>query len=386
MLKYSSSNFSDAGKYLSIEEYLRSFDTPSSSKRYPVNSDLIKVIGVGGAGCNTITTLMKMGIQGAECIAVNTDESHLNRTIADKKILIGKDLTKGRGTGGYPEVGEACARRDEDKIEKMLGDAEMVFITYGLGGGTGTGAGPVIAEIAKKKGAIVIGVVTLPFETEGTHKMKIALQGLERLRSYADTVAIISNERLNEVAGILPLEKALYVGTSTLAIMVKGITEIIMKPSLMNVDFADVRSLMSNGDVAAICVGYAEGRNRAEDAVNMALNNPLLEIDLTGATGALIVVKGGSDLQLSEVSRIAEIVKKKMLSTASIKWGADVVEDLQGKLKVLLVVTGVQSRNLISSREKPEGTRPRIQSRGLFPPSEDKVDEILYTYLTVIDA
>jgi len=304
--------------------------------------NIVKVFGVGGAGSNMITLLKRMGVQGAELIAVNTDSRHLDLTHADKKILIGYNITGGRGVGGDPELGEKCAREDIRKIIDAIGDAELVFVAYGLGGGTGTGAGPVIAEAAKEKGAIVIGCVTLPFEGEGKWKMDIALKGLKKLREHADTVAAISNERLNQVAGHLTLIKALEVGTLILALMVKGVTELVTKPALMNIDLADLRALMSRGGMAAVCVGYAEGNNRCLEALRMALKNPLLEVDPTGANGALIVVRGGSDLTLSEIRRVTEQIASKMVGEANLKWGADINKNLEGKVKILVVLTGIK--------------------------------------------
>ncbi len=330
--------------------------------------NIVKVFGVGGAGSNMVTLLKKMGVQGAECIAVNTDSRHLDLTLADKKILIGYNITGGRGVGGDPELGEKCVREDIRKIVDAIGDAELVFIAYGLGGGTGTGAGPVIAEAAKEKGAMVIGCVTLPFEGEGNWKMQVALKGLEKLRKHADTVASISNERLNQVAGHLPLVKALEVGTLILALMVKGVTELVTKPALMNIDLADLRTLMSKGGMAAICIGYAEGKNRCMEALRMALRNPLLEVDPTGANGALIVVRGGPDLTLSEIKNVTMQIASKMVGEANLKWGADIHRSLESKVKILVVLTGVKL--------KTPGTNIEIEKP---TKNADRIAEILPT-------
>ncbi len=304
--------------------------------------NIVKVFGVGGAGSNMVTLLKRMGVQGAELIAVNTDSRHLDLSSADKKILIGYNITGGRGVGGDPELGEKCAREDIRKIKEALGDAELVFVTYGLGGGTGTGAGPVIAEAAKEMGAIVIGCVTLPFEGEGKWKMQVAMEGLRKLRKHADTVAAISNERLNQVAGHLTLMKALEVGTLVLALMVKGVTELVTRPALMNIDIADLRSLLSRGGMAAICVGYAEGKDKCIEALRMALKNPLLEVDPTGANGALIVVRGGPDLTLNEVRSVTEHIASRMVGESNLKWGADINRKLEGKVKIIVVLTGIK--------------------------------------------
>ena len=282
----------------------------------------IMVIGAGGAGNNTINRLMTLGIKGAECIGVNTDKQHLDFVKAHKKILIGEMITRGLGAGGYPEVGAAAADESRDLLKTALHESDLVFIAAGMGGGTGTGSAPIIAEVAKDCGAIVVGVVTMPFRVEKARIEKASI-GLEKLQKYADTVVVIDNNRLLEIAPNLPIDKAFSVSDEVLANMVKGITETITLPSLINLDYADVRSIMSNGGVALVGLGEASSKrtsesssfsiyksignsnkpkisskSRAEQAVKNALDSPLLEIDYDGATGALIHVVGGEDLTL----------------------------------------------------------------------------------------
>jgi len=314
----------------------------------------IVIVGVGGAGTNTVNTLMKLGIEGARCIAINTDMRHLEGAYADEKLLIGEELTNGLGAGGDPVIGRAAAERDRDKIFKVLGHRpDLVFITAGMGGGTGTGAAPVVARIAREKRAIVIAVVTLPFEVEGDDKKEIALKGIAELRKNANAVILISNEKLRELTGDLPLQDALAVADYTLAIMVKGITEIINKRTHMNIDFADVRSLfLSAGGVAAVGIGESDDpKRRVEEAVNMAIENKLLEYSLEGAKGALLVVTGGPTLTMNEAMRAADIVKAKMgNSKANVKIGVDTDERFGDKVRVILFVAGVSSPYFIPGK------------------------------------
>ncbi|GEM_PF-4263574 len=322
----------------------------------------IIVVGVGGAGTNTVNTLMRLGIEGARCVAINTDMRHLEGAIADGKLLIGEELTNGLGAGGDPLIGRVAAERDRDKIFKVLGSRpDLVFITAGMGGGTGTGAAPVVARIAREKRAIVIAVVTLPFEVEGEDKKEIALKGIAELRKHANAVILISNEKLRQLTGDLPLQDALAVADYTLAIMVKGITEIINKRTHMNIDFADIRSLfLSAGGVAAVGIGESDDpKKRVEEAVNMAIENKLLEYSLEGAKGALLVVTGGPTLTMNEAMRAADIVKAKMgNSKANVKIGVDTDERFGDKVRVILFVAGVTSPYFIP------GTKPPIPTRG----------------------
>lgn len=335
----------------------------------------IIVVGAGGAGNNTVNRLMTLGIQGADCIALNTDKQHLDFVKANKKLLIGEMITRGLGAGGYPEVGAAAADESRDLIRTALQDSDLVFIAAGMGGGTGTGSAPIIAEIAKDCGAIVVGVVTMPFRVEKA-RIEKARVGLEKLQKYADTVVVIDNNRLLEIAPQLPIDKAFCVADEVLANMVKGITETITLPSLINLDYADVRTIMSNGGVALVGLGEAtsnktsEGpaysisrpqnmlrskslnKSRAELAVKNALDSPLLEIDYDGASGALIHVVGGEDLTLEEANYVAEVVTDRMDPNAMVIWGARVDPQMNGNLRVMLILTGVKSPQLLGNSKK----------------------------------
>ncbi len=313
----------------------------------------IKVVGAGGAGNNTINRISEVGVAGAETIAINTDAQDLLYTSADKKILIGRDLTKGMGAGSIPQVGEYAARESEHEIKQALTGADMVFVTCGLGGGTGTGSIPVVAEIAKKLGALTVGVVTIPFRMEGNRRYDNALYGLEKLEQSVDTLIVIPNDKLLELAPDLPLHTAFKVADEILTNSVKGIAELVTKPGLVNLDFADIRAVMGKGGVALIGVGESDTENRAEEAVEKALNNPLLDVDITGANGALINVAGGSDMTLAEARRVVEAISEKLDEDARIIWGAQITAELEGTIRAMLIVTGVKSSQIIGgSRSK----------------------------------
>ena len=302
----------------------------------------IKVVGVGGAGNNMVSWLYQKGVRGAEIIACNTDKQHLDITEADRKFIIGKDLTRGLGCGGYPEKGAEAAKESIQEIKEALKDTDMIFVCAGEGGGTGTGAAPVIAKVAKDNNAIVIGAVTMPFKIERARVDKAEF-GLQQLRKVCDTVIVIDNNRLVNIAGNLPMQQAFAVANELIATMIKGIVETIAVPSLVNLDYADVKAIMTNGGVAAIGVGTSDTNNRVEEAVNGALSNPLLEIDYKGATGALIHITGGPDMTLEEVNRIGELVTESMDEDANVIWGARVLDSMKGKLTVMTIITGVNS-------------------------------------------
>ncbi len=334
----------------------------------------IVVIGVGGAGNNTVTRLKEAGIEGAEVVAVNTDAQDLLAAKADRKILIGYDLTRGLGAGGDPKIGEEAAKEDLEKIRDVVKDADMVFVTCGLGGGTGTGAAPVIAEVAKKEGALTIAVVTLPFSVEGKRRMENALKGLERLQQTADTCIVIPNDRLLEVVPDLPLTAAFKVADEVLINAVKGITEMITKPGLMNLDFADVRAVMEGGGYALIGIGEAEnadGGNRAVKAVENALNNPLIDVDISGAKGALVHVKGGKDLTLKEAEEVVELVASELADDATVIWGAQIEEDMNDVLRVTVIVTGIENADIEALLRRPEATAPKKRKAPSTPPSSE---------------
>jgi len=321
---------------------------------FSVKKARISVFGCGGAGQNTVTRLTEKGVQGAETVSLNTDAKHLTVGKADKKILIGKELTKGLGAGGYPEVGRKSAEESRNELKSALEGSDLVFVCVGLGGGTGTGAAPIVAEMAKAMNAIVIGVATMPFKIEGSRITK-AEEGLAQLRQVADTVIVIENDRLLRYAGQLPLQQAFAVADELIASMVKGITETITLPSLVNVDYSDVRAIMNAGGVAALGVGESNSSDRAMDAVTKALTNPLLDVDYTGAQGALIHITGGNDLKLDEVNTIGEVVSQHLDPSAQVIWGARILPEFSGQVQVITIITGVQSPYILGpvSMERP---------------------------------
>ena len=320
----------------------------------------IKVVGCGGAGNNTINRISEVGVVGAETIAINTDAQDLLYTTADKKILIGKELTKGLGAGGVPKVGEDACREQEHEIKNAIQGADMVFLTCGLGGGTGTGSVSVVAEIAKKQGALTVGIVTIPFSMEGHRRYENAMFGLDNLEKNVDTLIVIPNDKLIELAPDLPLHTAFKVADEILTNAVKGIAELITRAGLVNLDFADVKAIMGNGGVALIGIGESDSENRAMEAVEKAIHNPLLDVDITGANGALINVCGGTDLTLNEAKKIVEAISVKLDEDARMIWGAQISEDLEHTVKVMLIVTGVKSsqitgKSLVEKKSPKQG-------------------------------
>ena len=303
----------------------------------------IVVVGAGGAGNNTISRLNEMGIEGATTIAVNTDAQDLFYSQSEKKILIGKQTSKGLGAGGEPSVGEECAEESEDEIREELEGADMVFVTCGLGGGTGTGSAPIISKLSKKLGALTVAVATLPFSAEGIKRRENAEQGFEKLQESADTVIIIPNDKLLEVAPNLPLNKAFMVSDEILGRAVKGITELITKKGLVSLDFADIRSIMSGSGMAMIGMGESDTGDRALESVHEALSSPLLDIDISNATGALVNISGSSDLTLHEAEKIVQVVADKLDPEANIIWGTQIDESLQNTVRTTVVVSGIKS-------------------------------------------
>ncbi len=343
---------------MSAEQHVRK-DKPFEAN-FDVDDSLgkarIVVVGCGGAGNNTINRLEKIGgIKGAETIAVNTDRQHLEATQADKHVLIGRRVTKGLGAGGDPSLGYQSAEEDRREIRDILEGSNMVFVAAGMGGGTGTGAAPVVAEVASEMEALVIGVVTLPFRMEGKHRLEKAQIGLKAIQRTADTVITLDNNKLMELCPHAPLDYAFSVSDEVLAEMVKGISETILEPSLVNLDYADVRAVMTDGGVAMVGVGESNTNNRAQEAVEEALRNRLLEVDYTNAKGALVHVSGGPDMKLSEASAVGEYINQLIGDENSkIIWGARVDESLRDSMRVMLIVTGVSSP-YISGRRPADG-------------------------------
>ena len=329
-------------KVSQIDEELEQLVTKQKAK--------IKVIGCGGAGGNTINRISEVGITGAETIAINTDAQDLLYVNSNNKVLIGKELTAGLGAGSIPQVGEEAARESEHDIKQKLEGADMVFITCGLGGGTGTGSAPVIADVAKKMGILTVAIVTMPFAMEGQRRYENAVYGLEKLENLVDTLIVIPNDKLLDLAPDLPLHTAFKVADEILTNAVKGIAELVTRPGLVNLDFADIRTVMGKGGVAVIGVGESDTENRAIEAVEKAIQNPLLDVDINGAEGALINITGGPDMTLEEARKVVETVSERLDEDARIIWGAQISEDLDKTVRALLIVTGVNSPQIFGPR------------------------------------
>jgi len=303
----------------------------------------IMVIGAGGAGCNAVNRLANMGVSGAQLVAVNTDKQHL-ALINDEltKILIGKSVTRGLGAGGYPEIGAKAAEVSRNALEEVLADVDMLFISAGMGGGTGTGCAPIVAEIAKEQGAIVIGIVTYPFALEKARLIK-AEEGIEALRQVTDTVVVIDNNRLVELVPNLPIQDAFKVADEVIARTVRGITETITQPSLINLDYADVRAVMSNRGLSVIAVGESKSVDKVNEVVEDTLKNALLDVDVSGASGALIHITGGPELTLGESNAVGEMLTERIDAKATVIWGARVDPTFENKMEVIAIFTGVHS-------------------------------------------
>jgi len=309
------------------------------------NQAKIMVVGCGGGGCNTIERISEVGIKGAVTFAVNTDAQDLLSTKADKKLLIGKRLTRGLGSGSDPQIGESAAKESVEELEEALTDSDLVFITCGLGGGTGTGSAPVVAEMAKKLKALTLAIVTLPFTVEGRKRMENAMFGLERLQEYTDTIIVIPNDKILEIAPDLPINAAFKVADEVLTNAVKGITEMVTKPGLINLDFADLRTILNRGGAAMIGLGESsrgeDSEARALEAVENALTSPLLDVDISNANRALVNVTGGADMTLREAEMIVETVSTKIHGSSHIIWGAMVDETLpKNQIQAMVVIAG----------------------------------------------
>jgi cell division protein FtsZ len=330
----------------------------------------IKVFGMGGCGCNMATWLFNKGISGATVYGVNTDALHLSITKVDEKILIGKELTRGLGCGGYPARGREAAKEAISDLKRAVSGSDMVFILSGMGGGTGTGSSPVVAQLAKEAGAVVISVVTMPFEAEKARIDKAEF-GLQELREVADTVIVLDNNKLVDIAGQLPMEQAFAVANELVATMIKGIVETITLPSLINLDYADVSAIMKNGDVAVIGIGEDNSSARVDTACQQALTHPLLDVDYRGATGALIHVTCGPDMKLEEFDNIGRLVTENLSPEAQVIIGARINKEFQGRVRVITIMTGVKSPYILGksmddySRVSGPGKKVSINDLGI---------------------
>ena len=326
----------------------------------------IKVIGVGGMGCNAVTWLFNKGINGATVYATNTDALHLSVSKADEKLLLGKELTRGLGAGGNYQTGREAAKEALSDLKKAVSGADMVFVLAGMGGGTGTGATPIVAQLSKETGAVVIGVVTMPFESEKA-RMDKAEFGLQELREVTDTCIVLDNNRLVDIAGQLPIEQAFAVANELVSTMVKGIVETITLPSLINLDYADVSAIMKDGGVAVIGMGEDDSSERVTQAVKQALTHPLLDVDYKGATGALIHVTCGPDLKLEEFDHIGRIVSDNLGPEANVIIGARISKEFAGRVRVITIMTGVKSPYLLgkSAEESLEPISKELSDVGI---------------------
>lgn len=321
----------------------------------------IQVLGIGGGGCNAVNRMVEEGIHGVEFVAINTDAQALVHSLAPVQVRIGEKVTKGLGSGGDPVIGAKAAEESVELIRELVAGSDMVFITAGLGGGTGTGAAPIIAGLAKEIGALTIGVVTKPFEFEGARRMRVAEEGLEKLKEKVDTLIVIPNERLLQIVDRrAPIGAAFKVADDVLRQGIQGISEIITVPGLINVDFADVRAIMSEGGSALMAVGRASGENRAVQAAEKAVGNTLLDVAIDGAKGILINVRGGPDLGIHEVKEAADIIRRTADSDANIIFGAAIEPDMGDEIQITVIATGFDSQR---RRQKTGAPAPRTSAR-----------------------
>ncbi len=330
-----------------------------------MNFAMIKVVGVGGGGSNAVNRMIEEGLGGVEFIAVNTDSQALTLSNARTRVRIGEKLTRGLGAGGNPEIGRKAAEESADELYEVLRGADMVFITSGMGGGTGTGAAPVIAQIAKELGALTIGVVTKPFSFEGARRISTAELGIEELKSRVDTLIVIPNDRLLQIMDKkTPLNAAFRIADDVLRQGIQGISEVITVPGLINLDFADVRAIMSEGGAALMAVGTASGDDRARKAAEMAVSSNLLDVTIDGARGILFNVTGGPDMSLFEVNEAAAIIKETAHPDVQLIFGAVVDENMRDQIRITVIATGFERASSLGSRPaaRPSATDWRAQA------------------------
>ena len=326
-----------------LDEEVGSFGVPNPR---------ILIVGCGGSGNNTLNRITHLGVEGAVTVAINTDKQHLDHTRALQKLLVGRHITRGLGAGGDPSTGRRCAEAGREMIKRIVTGADLVFIASGLGGGSGTGICPIVAEEAKAAGALVVGIVTTPFHVERRQRMARALEGLESLRRVADAVLVLDNNRLLHYVPNLPLDEAFSIMDQLVAEIVKGIVETITLPSLINLDFADVRAIMANGGVTMML--YGESDRGPEEVVHEALNHPLLDVDISGATGVLIHVTGGQYMTLEAASQVVDLLTAKVSEDANVIWGARQDAGFGDTIKVMAIITGVGGTDLRTGRLTPD--------------------------------
>ncbi len=343
----------------------------------------IRVVGVGGGGTNAVNRMIQSGLIGVEYVAVNTDAQVLDLSAADRKIQIGDQLTRGLGTGGEPAVGRQAAEESRQELMMALDGADMIFITAGMGGGTGTGASSVVAAISKELGALTVAVVTRPFSVEGRRRMDIASRGVDELKQVVDTLIVIPNDRLLQLTNDNPtIEQAFAIADTILQQGVKGISEVIVVPGLINLDFADVRSVMHEAGTALMGIGESSGENRSSNAAQAAIDSPLLETSIAGARAVLMNITAGPDLGLSEAHEAARLVQEAASGgegAADLRWGLVLDEKMEGQVRVTIIATGFEERPArpeIEEEEEPEfQPAAEARSRPAFPESVPTLDD-----------
>ena len=343
-----------------VSEYLGgntgSVAKPATTEAYDSAQIKIATIGIGGAGNNAVNRLIKSGVKGTDFVAINTDAQHF-KIIDDRihKVLVGKSITRGLGAGGNPEVARKAAEIDRQLIEDVVSGAQLVFLCAGMGGGTGTGIAPVVAQMAREQGAIVVSIVTYPFDVERVRKVT-AENGIKELRKYSDSVIILDNDRLVKLVPNLPMNDAFALADEVIAKAIGGLVWTITQPSMINIDFADVRSIMGNGDVGFIAVGTGKGADKVHIATEAVLKNKLLDVDFEGASGAIIHISGGASLSIGDAIEAGRVITDKMDAKANIKWGARIIPGYDDMIDIVAIVTGVKGASIVG---KTEEKKPR---------------------------
>jgi len=345
-------------------------NSPSRSEGIqPSQNARIEVIGVGGGGSNAVNRMILSDLQGVSYRVLNTDAQALLQSSAENRVQLGQTLTRGLGAGGNPSIGQKAAEESRDELQQALEGSDLVFIAAGMGGGTGTGAAPVVAEVAKQSGALTVGIVTKPFSFEGKRRMRQAEEGIARLAENVDTLIVIPNDRLKDVIAGAPLQEAFRNADDVLRMGVKGISDIITCPGLVNVDFADVRSVMTEAGTALLGIGLGSGRSRALEAAQAAINSPLLEAArIDGAKGCVINITGGKDMTLEDMTSASEVISDVVDPEANIIVGTVVDEKLEGEIQVTVIATGFDSNQIYSN----ERNRARLSPQSLYEQSETK--------------
>ena len=333
-------------------------------KEYSDNIPVIKVIGVGGGGGNAVNRMVKMGVRSVEFIAINTDDHVLQFSSANQKIQIGEKITHGKGAGSKPEVGREAAEENREEIQAVLKDTDMVFITAGMGGGTGTGAAPVVAEIAQEMGILTVAIVTKPFAFEGRKRMEQAEQGIARLREHVDSLIVVPNERLKFASEQrITLKNAFDIADDVLRQGVQSISDLILIPGLVNLDFADVTSIMKEAGYAHMGIGFASGKEKAEEAARMAITSPLLETSITGAKGVIVNITASADIGLDEISIASTMITEQADMDANIIWGAVLDENMEDEMSVTVIATGFASDDDFEQRQMDNDKQQSMNNR-----------------------